>query len=84
MMEYGGAQVGDRTMLDALVPGLEALKEGKSLREAALLTDEKAKATAQLEQAGAGRSSYLNEESLKGVEDPGARAVALAFQALID
>ena len=84
MMEYGGAQVGDRTMLDALVPALEALKAGKSFREAALLADEKAKATAQLEQAGAGRSSYLNEESLKGVEDPGARAVALAFQALID
>ena len=84
MMEYGGAQVGDRTMLDALVPALEALKEGKSFREAALLADEKAKATAQLGEAGAGRSSYLNEESLKGVEDPGARAVALAFQALLD
>ena len=82
MMEYGGAKVGDRTMLDALVPALEALKNGKTLSEAAQIADQKAQATAQLEQAGAGRSSYLNEESLKGVEDPGARAVALAFQAL--
>lgn len=82
MMEYGGAKIGDRTMLDALVPALEALNNGQSLAEAAQIADQKAQATAQLEQAGAGRSSYLKEESLKGVEDPGARAVALAFQAL--
>lgn len=84
MMEYGGAQIGDRTMLDALVPALEALRDGSSLENAAEVAEKKAKETAKLSEAGAGRSSYLSEESLKGVEDPGARAVAIAFGALVE
>lgn len=83
MMEYGGAKVGDRTMLDALIPALEAISNGVSLPEVATLADQKAKQTALLEEAKAGRSSYLSRDSLRGIEDPGARAVAMAFQALV-
>jgi dihydroxyacetone kinase len=32
--------------------------------------------------AGAGRSSYVREDALRGLPDPGAVAVALAFEAL--
>lgn len=82
MVFYGGAKPGDRTMLDALGPGLRALQEGRSLAEAALAAREGAQATASMTSAGAGRSAYLNTESLSGVVDPGAEAVAVAFEAL--
>ncbi len=35
IMMYGGASVGMKTLLDALVPFKNALKEGKGLKEAA-------------------------------------------------
>lgn len=84
MMDYGGAKVGDRTMLDALIPALEALRDGSSVSECAAVAEEKARGTARLAQAGVGRSSYLSKDTLQGVEDPGARAVAVAFKALLD
>lgn len=79
---YGGAQPGDRTMLDALHPALAVLQSGGSLAEAARAAREGAQATGSMARAGAGRSAYLNAENLRGVVDPGAEAVALAFEAL--
>jgi dihydroxyacetone kinase len=35
-----------------------------------------------MQTAGAGRSSYVNSESLEGVTDPGAVAIAEVFAAL--
>ncbi|WP_232632023.1 DAK2 domain-containing protein, partial [Methylobacterium sp. Leaf118] len=43
-----------------------------------------AEATAALERAGTGRSSYLASADLVGHPDPGAVAVALAFEAWAD
>jgi dihydroxyacetone kinase len=57
VMQYGGAQRGDRTMLDALLPGLEALLNGKSIEGAAKAARKGAKATARIKKAGAGRST---------------------------
>jgi dihydroxyacetone kinase len=82
MQEYGGAQPGDRTMLDALVPAVEALAQG--LPAAARAAREGADRTAQMGHAGAGRSSYVPEHALLGAADPGAEAVARAFAALAD
>lgn len=81
MKHYGGAQLGDRTMIDALQPALEALRSG-SLMDAAQAAAEGAKATAKMEKAGAGRASYVNSKSLDGVVDPGAAAVAAVFAEL--
>ena len=78
MKHYGGAQPGDRTMIDALQPALEALKTG-SLNAAADAATKGAKATASMQKAGAGRSSYVNSKHLDGVIDPGAAAVAAVF-----
>ena len=83
MFVYGGAAVGDRTMLDALWPGLRALSDGKSLVEAATAARQGAQSTAEMTTARAGRSAYLNANSLTGVVDPGAEAVAVAFESLI-
>lgn len=77
---YGGAKLGDRTMLDALVPAAAALPEG--LAAAAKAAAEGAARTAAMTKASAGRSSYVRGEALAGVPDPGAVAVARAFAAL--
>ncbi|MDP4024831.1 dihydroxyacetone kinase subunit DhaK [Methylobacterium sp. NEAU 140] len=78
---YGGAAPGDRTLLDALVPALDALRTG-GLAAAAEAARAGAAATAGMARAATGRSSYLAAGDLAGVEDPGAAAVAAAFAAL--
>jgi dihydroxyacetone kinase len=78
---YGGANRGDRTLLDALIPAVEALKTG-DFQAAAEAARDGAAATARMDRAGAGRSSYLTAGDLAGVQDPGAAGVAAAFAAL--
>ena len=80
MREIGGANPGDRTMIDALLPALDALKDG--LKEAAFAARKGADYTATLTTAKAGRATYINAEQLKGHVDPGAEAVARLFEAL--
>jgi len=82
MKHYGGARVGDRTLIDALEPALQTLIDGKGLSAAAAAAQQGADATASMGAAKAGRSSYLNQESLNGVKDPGAYAVERVFAAL--
>ena len=79
---YGGANVGSRTMLDALVPAADALLETKDLSAAAAKAKEGADSTASLKAASAGRSNYLSEETLAGTPDPGAVAVSIVLQEL--
>ena len=110
---YGGATVGMRTMLDALEPGIEALKKGKRIESIDYLSNPRtetsssfttiltvpgllsnigesvaaasAAATAGMELTKtmgslAGRSNYVSQEKMEGVPDPGAAAVAAAFE----
>ena len=81
MMKYGGAQLGSRTMLDALIPAIEKL-ESRDLRAAALAAREGADSTAKMSKADSGRSSYLRAESLKDIVDPGAEAIAIIFESI--
>ena len=82
VMERGGAKPGDKTMLDALAPAVEALKqaaaEGKDITagaEAAAAAAEKgAEGTKEL-QSVHGRAAYYREKSV-GRQDPGATAMA--------
>jgi len=83
VQHYGGASTGDRTLLDALIPAVDALKAG-SIEAAATAAQQGADATAAMKKAGAGRSSYVTAANLAGVKDPGATAVALAFLAAAD
>lgn len=80
MQEIGGANLGDRTMIDALAPALEALSQG--MGAAARAAREGANHTATIVQAKAGRSSYVSAEQLRGHIDPGAEAVARLFESL--
>ena len=78
MTFYGGAGVGDRTMVDALSPALQALASG-DVAAAARAAAAGAESTKSMMKAKAGRASYVGERDLAGVADPGAVAVAGAF-----
>ncbi|MFJ9986691.1 dihydroxyacetone kinase subunit DhaL [Streptomyces globisporus] len=76
--QLGGAQAGDKTMLDALLPAAEAL--ATSFDGAAEAARAGAVATVPM-QARKGRASYLGERSI-GHQDPGATSAALLVEAL--
>jgi dihydroxyacetone kinase len=84
--ELGGAKPGDRTMLDALDPFVQALKQAQNdsahedLIAAAQKAQRGAESTAQM-RPRFGRSSYLQDRVL-GYPDPGAIAVAIWLQAV--
>ena len=86
--KLGGAAPGDKTMLDALLPALDALSgaldAGGSAAEvfaaASAAADDGAEATIPL-RARKGRASYLGERSI-GHQDPGATSSAMLVAAL--
>ncbi len=80
MQEIGGAKPGDRTIIDALQPALEALPDG--LPAATIAARKGADHTATLGKANAGRATYINAAQLTGHTDPGAEAVAMLFERL--
>lgn len=80
MQEVGGARVGDRTMIDALAPALDALEFGTAA--AAKAARDGANRTASMAKAKAGRASYVSAAQLAGHVDPGAEAVARLFEHL--
>ncbi|WP_329568280.1 dihydroxyacetone kinase subunit DhaL [Kitasatospora sp. NBC_01266] len=90
VQKLGGAQVGDKTMVDAFEPAVAALEraafDGFTLREAGALAAEAAEAGARATiplQARKGRASYLGPRSI-GHQDPGATSTALLFRALAE
>jgi dihydroxyacetone kinase len=83
VQQYGGAAEGDRTMLDALLPAIAALEAGEGLAAAAEAARRGAALTATFTKARAGRSSYVPEDALRGVPDPGATAIAAVFAAIV-
>jgi dihydroxyacetone kinase-like protein len=82
----GKAQLGDKTMVDALSPALETLRAfpdgnlAAALQAAVAQANQSAQATIPL-QARKGRASYLGERSI-GHQDPGATSAWLLLQAL--
>ncbi|MYR62217.1 dihydroxyacetone kinase subunit L [Streptomyces sp. SID625] len=80
VMKLGGAAPGDKTMIDALVPALDALADGFPAASAA--AEQGARDTTPL-QARKGRASYLGERSM-GHQDPGATSSALLIAALAE
>ena len=79
--QVGGAQEGDRTMIDALEPALKVL-EYHGIGKAASAARNGADKTAAIANAKAGRASYVGAANLAGYNDPGAEAVAILFEVL--
>ena len=86
----GKAEPGDKTMVDALLPAAEALREAadqgtelaEALRQAAGAAEEGMKATIELV-ARKGRASYLGPRSA-GHQDPGATSSYLLMKSAAD
>ncbi|MGW2703006.1 dihydroxyacetone kinase subunit DhaL [Streptomyces sp. NPDC001340] len=78
VMALGGAAPGDKTMIDSLVPAVDALGDGFGAARSA--AEEGAVATIPL-LARKGRASYLGERSI-GHQDPGATSSALLIAGL--
>ena len=77
--DLGGAQVGDNTMVDALAPAVDALRDGQSLTQAADAAESGAESTRDTT-ASKGRASYVGENA-RGVVDPGALVTSWLFRA---
>jgi dihydroxyacetone kinase-like protein len=90
VMQRGKAQPGDKTMIDALTPAVDTLKQsvdsGESLIEAlaaaAKAADTGVQKTAEMT-AKHGRARYVGERSI-GHIDAGAKSIALMFQAIYE
>lgn len=86
VQRIGGAEPGDKTMVDAMLPAAESLRfsadQGvdlsSALVSAAEAAESGAKATAEIT-ASMGRASYVGDVSL-GTADPGATAIGLFFR----
>lgn len=78
--DYGGAQTGDRTMIDALQPAFESLANGETISLVAQHARKGAEHTKTIINTKFGRSSYLSEEVLRNVPDPGAEVIARVFE----
>ncbi len=90
VIQRGRAQPGDKTMVDALLPAVEAMKKAleegadtvEILRRGVAAAEEGMKATIPM-QAKKGRASYLGERSI-GHQDPGATSSYLILKAMLD
>jgi dihydroxyacetone kinase-like protein len=78
----GGAEVGDKTIVDVLEPFIDAMKEGKSFEEALNIAEEALQKTKDMV-AKKGRASYLGQRSA-GTIDPGAYSTYLILKSFED
>jgi dihydroxyacetone kinase-like protein len=90
VVQRGKAQLGDKTMVDVLVPAVEAFKQAveeesetiAALQRAVTAAEQGMKDTIPM-LAKKGRASYLGERSI-GHQDPGATSSYLILRALFD
>ena len=90
IMARGGAELGDKTLLDALVPMTDSIEESLAagagsdeiVDRAAVVTRSAADATAELV-AKRGRAAYTGERS-RGSVDAGATAVAVIIEQIAE
>lgn len=90
IQKRGGAKLGDKTLLDALIPAAESLKDSAAAGEDMMTAMKKsaAAAVAGAEKtkelvASKGRASYVGERSLN-CPDAGAFAIGVIFTGIVD
>jgi phosphoenolpyruvate---glycerone phosphotransferase subunit DhaL len=90
VQKYSRAKVGDKTMIDALVPAVEAMRSAAgsgaelvaALEQAAEAAAQGAESTKDL-QAKFGRAKNVGQKSV-GHQDPGATSVSLMFKGFVE
>ena len=90
VMTRGGAKLGDKTLLDALIPAATAAKlaasDGNSLADTAKIAAQSALAGAENTvnlKATTGRAGYMGDRTI-GNKDPGAEAIAQILMAFAE
>lgn len=90
IQKRGGAKLGDKTLLDALIPATESLKKssesGIEMVEAMRISAIEAVAGAERTKsmvASKGRASYVGERSI-GFPDAGAMAIGIIFTGIVE
>jgi dihydroxyacetone kinase-like protein len=88
VVQRGKASLGDKTMVDAMTPAVEALEAGAADDLATVLSAAASAAAAGRDRitplvARKGRASYLGERSA-GHQDPGATSTTILFESLRD
>jgi len=73
----GKAQLGEKTLVDALGPAVDVLRRGGNLAQAALAAA--AGATKTKEMLGTKGRSFYSQSRAAGIEDPGAYLIAALF-----
>ncbi|PPJ54568.1 hypothetical protein CBER1_06635 [Cercospora berteroae] len=83
LCKYTNARVGDRTMMDALIPFVESLAgDGGEVGKALEKAKEGVEGTKKME-AKLGRSTYLDESATRGVPDPGAYGLLVLLEGMV-
>lgn len=90
VQKRGGASLGDKTLLDALIPAAEAMEAACSSGQSLLACTEAGLQAARLGaektiqmRSKAGRSGWLGDRTV-GQKDPGAAALVLMLEAVVD
>ncbi|KAK3704814.1 hypothetical protein LTR37_013646 [Vermiconidia calcicola] len=78
---YTNARLGDRTMMDALIPYIDTLVSSGDAKEALAKAKEGVEGTKKME-ATLGRSAYLDESATQGVPDPGAYGLYVLLEGM--
>lgn len=88
VQKRGGAKLGDKTLLDALIPAVESIKQSGAAGESFAVALAKSETAAidggertKLIAATKGRASYLGERSIS-FPDAGAMAIGIIFSSL--
>lgn len=83
LLKYTRARLGDRTMMDALIPFVDVLA-GKGDVQAALQEADKGVDGTKKMEAKLGRSTYLDESATQGVPDPGAYGLFVLLKGMAE
>ena len=81
LCKYTRARLGDRTMMDALIPFIDTLNSTGDAEQAIAKAKEGVDGTKKME-AKLGRSTYLDESATHGVPDPGAYGLLILLQGM--
>lgn len=81
LLKYTRARLGDRTMMDVLIPFVNAWNDTNDVSQALGAAEKGLESTREM-QARLGRSTYLDERATHGVPDPGAYGLLILLQGL--
>ena len=80
-MKYTRARLGDRTMMDALIPFIDTLEATGDVDQSVAKSKQGVEGTKKM-QASLGRSTYLDDSATQGVPDPGAYGLLILLEGM--